>query len=238
MNNKRILTLLSATLLTALSVSAQNLVLGWDFDDTYGAGNTANGVVGGTANTAVESAYNVPQISVSSFNIGAGVLSANPNNENTLGGYRTRGWGSATVADAILANEYMTFTVTALGVADLDHIDIMSASLAGPFTLTLRSSLDGFTSDLGSFLDPIEGQTPSVQTYTLGTEFDAVNTVEFRIYLTATTPNNFNHHVIGLLTGDDDVYDIAVYGTVPEPSTYAAIAGLAALFLVFYRRRR
>jgi hypothetical protein len=229
-------------LLMVLSVgqiTAQSMLLGWDFDSMLGANGAANGTVGGTAATAAPSTFNAPNVAPSTFNIGAGALGAI---NSAPGAYRTRGWESANVAAAIENNDYFTFTVAATsGTLDLGRVDIWGNSASGGHTLDVRSSLDGFASSLGTKVLPIITTINAAElgSFTLGAEFSGISSVEFRVYVFNANPDPsiFQHNAVGNLNTVDTQFDVGVYA-VPEPSTYAALAGVLALGLVVYRRRR
>jgi hypothetical protein len=125
-------------------------------------------------------------------------------------------------------NDFLSFTLTAdTGLAlDVNTISFLVRDRAnGPDTLQLRSSLDGFSASLGEVTPPSSFGTRS---FTLGSGFDSVAGVEFRLYGYAA------ENVNGRLRLDDLAIDGAV---VPEPHEYAAAAGVALLGFAAWRRR-
>lgn len=230
-------TLTALLLVAAATANGQTMILGWDFDTNYGAGSAPHNTVGGTATTGTASTFNAPNVNPSLFNIGLGGTSVT----TTLGSYRTRGYDAANVAAAISNNDYFTFTVSAVsGTIGLDRIELYSQSAAEAQTLELRSSLDGFTTSLGSFTEPVtNGTNATRKTLQLDEDFASITTVEFRLYIynSASTRDAFEHHVFGNTSLDDNLTDIAVYA-VPEPGAFVAIFGLLSLGVVLAVRRR
>lgn len=228
--------------LVSSALSAQGaVILGWDFDTMLGAGGAANGTAGGTAATQALSTFNEVGVESSIFNIGSGGLGS----QNALaGGYRTRGWGADTLGEAITDNEYFSFSVTADSgyTLDIDSITLFSYSLSSPVhELTLRSSLDGFTTNLASSVEAASTAAASEKTLILtGSEFDSVTSAEFRIYIHSTgTGNDFIHHSFGQLSLVDARYDVAVNGAavIPEPSFFASLLGVVILGVMWFRRK-
>src|SRR5690606_319244 len=102
-------------------------------------------------------------------------------------------------------------------------------------TFTIRSSVDGFASDLGSYTQSrTAGVTWSTTSPVVDLDsvvFEGLSSVEFRIYLTdATSGNDF------YLRMDNVVLDGSVL-VVPEPSVLS-MGAVAAVVLILLRRRR
>ncbi len=101
-------------------------------------------------------------------------------------------------------------------------------------TLTVRTSLDGFASNVGAEMNPSfsntdnDWVTTSIDLTSLvlaGTE----ESVTFRLY-TKTNASGTEWH-------RSQINTVEVTGVIPEPSVYAALLGLAALAFVVLRRR-
>ncbi len=112
-------------------------------------------------------------------------------------------------------NEYNEFSITANDCSTLDINRIIfthkiSASGGTP-TWTLRSSVDNFTSNLGTGTPLISDRTDTVN---LSSAFDALSQVTFRFYIT-------NMGVSGSTWRNDNVRIIANFGT-QTPQTYYA----------------
>ncbi len=103
--------------------------------------------------TTEPSVFNDPNISATSLTLGAGVTGAA--NSNRLGGsnwFDTGDTNPTTLAESVTGNDYIQFIVTTIGAAFTPTSFVFSwdHSGTGPNSLTLRSSVDGFTADLGS----------------------------------------------------------------------------------------
>ena len=98
----------------------------------------------------------------------------------------------------------------------------------GPTSVTLRSSVDGYASALStSTLTPASNSWTS-NTLTM-TSMSFTTAVTFRIYGAGATSS----------AGTLRIDDVTVYGSpIPEPSTYAAIAGGLVLGGAIWSRRR
>gem|GEM_PF-2352365 len=88
-------------------------------------------------------------MTISSFSRGAGII------VNAGGTYNSNNWTETSAANAITANDYVEFTVTAAGSYEviITTIEIdYDRSSTGPTNMFIRSSADGFTSDI--YTDP------------------------------------------------------------------------------------
>lgn len=178
-------------------------------------------------------------------NFSAHGLSAN----STAGGrFAYSGWN--TTIPGVDPSRYYEMTLApATGMSlDLDSISFgLRRTGTGPRDFSLRSSLDGFSSDLGSssatspeisiqgnafhFVNDI-APTANIQgnQVQLSTEFDALRTpITFRFY--AANPET----AAGSFTLDD----VTVNGitAVPEPHEYGMMASGALMLFAAYRRR-
>ncbi|MBK7428575.1 MAG: T9SS type A sorting domain-containing protein [Saprospiraceae bacterium] len=110
-------------------------------------------------------------ITASGIGRGSGITSANANNR-----YNASGWNSV----ALDVNDYFTFTLTPNATYNIDFVSftyVGQASASGPVNFALRSSLDGFSTDIAT--PPAGGATISLAA---GTFQNALNAVEFRLY--------------------------------------------------------
>ncbi|MCC5840948.1 MAG: PEP-CTERM sorting domain-containing protein [Opitutales bacterium] len=136
--------------------------------------------------------------------------------------------------DTLAADDYVSlrFTVAPGFSAMVNSLRLDSGSgPAGPRDLAIRSSADGFASDLVTFIH--DGGT-FFNTF----PFDPQNLeglVEFRIFSTSeTSVRGRPVSPSGIFRVEYAEFDVTV---IPEPSTYAAIVGALFLGLVLYRRR-
>jgi hypothetical protein len=105
----------------------------------------------------------------------------------------------------------------------------------GPRDLAIRSSADGFTSDIATFIHD-GGFSSVIETYVFSEPLSFEDVVEFRIFSTSDTSANGQSVLpAGIFRIDYAQFEVSV---IPEPSTYAAIVGALFLGLVIYRRRR
>jgi hypothetical protein len=138
---------------------------------------------------------------------------------------------ATTLAQAITNNEYYEFTlpIKACASADITNIQIvLRASGTGPANATLRSSLDGYTADLGTVVVPTTAQPPF--TFTVGAT-NATGTVTFRLYgwggaAGGGTPSTGGTMRIGTSAVAAD-NDLIINGTTTAftPPSSAAITG-------------
>src|SRR5262249_20756423 len=136
--------------------------------------------------------------------------------------------------------EYYTFTLTPAAGFSVTVTGLtagVGSNGAGPDTATLRSSLDGFTSDLATGMVIRGGQSADV--FPLGSAFQNLTLpIELRVY-------GFTSAGAGgqmALTSDAGLPGLVANGSVqplPEPSALA-LAGvtMAAFACAAYRRRR
>ncbi|MGZ0709909.1 PEP-CTERM sorting domain-containing protein [Coraliomargarita sp. W4R53] len=164
---------------------------------------------------------------------------------NTANAFTSDGLGLADggdddMAGAITANQYFTFKVEAdSGVTfDLDNLtfDVGRAS-RGANDYSVRSSVDSFATDLtgnvAGYADNAISQTIAGQSIDLtAITFDGLTIIEFRIYFDDRVNNSAS-------SSDTFIDNLILNGTVvPEPGTYALLAGCFALTSVMIRRRR
>lgn len=152
------------------------------------------------------------------------------------------GLATGTASDmlgAIAANQFMHFTMTILNPSD--YVDLTNLTFQttrtggrGVIDLAVRSSVDGFASDLTLDDTIIDNTSATFETHTVdlsGAAFDNLTSpVEFRIYFD-------RRHANGNGGSGTSFDNIALNGElIPEPSS-AALLCLGALGLIARRRR-
>jgi len=153
-------------LTTTLSLHAQILT----FDFAGLAGNE----VSATSNT------NDPNISTSTITRGSGLTASNNGDR-----FNATSWATGNIANAIAGNNYMEFTITPNSGCNFSISSIfiqLKRSGTGPREITLRSSVDGFSTDLnGPFL--INDNT-NLQSFTFTfTQNNITTATSYRIYM-------------------------------------------------------
>lgn len=138
------------------------------------------------------SVYNDPNLSNSALTLGAGINPAA--NTNRLGG---NSWATS-LANAIAGNDYIEFTVAPINscsVTTTAFIFNFQTSNAVFTTVTLRSSLDAFTTDIGS-----QAVTTTITQYTINISGITNNSspITFRLY-------GYGTSVAGTTTGGFDI---------------------------------
>lgn len=126
--------------------------------------------------------------------------------------FSNSGWNTTAIIDL---TEYNEFGVATDDCYTLDINKIIfthrNSATGGTPTWTLRSSLDGFTADLGTGSSTTTDKTDTI---ILSSSFDAVTDVQFRFYIT-------NMGQTGSTWRNDNVRVIANFGTL-TPQTYYA----------------
>lgn len=209
--------------------------------------STANGVVVATYDFAVSAANQSPTALATAGNTSA------PWSSNFMGNVIADAFRDpsnslieATVADALLTNRYVTFTVTPTQALDFTAFSVLlggyNAASTTDYTVGLAvfSSLTGFTesAQLGSdslFIPRsssiLDASSPlSIDLTAFSALQDTSDAVEFRIYVLDDRATDHSAFYVR-------VSDISVEAAaVPEPSTVAFLLGIAALGLVAWRR--
>ena len=223
-------------LVFAISVPSQAAVLlSW---------NTAGNL--GTETTE-PSVSNDVGLSAAPLTLGAGVLGAG--NGNRFGGNNWFDAGNtstapgSTLAEAILGNNFIEFTVAPLTGFQFTATSfdfIWDRSSTGPAAVALRSSIDSFTADLGQ-LTALPQPNPGASTFTaipIAGLNNIASATTFRLYgfnTTAITGTGGFDTVTGTLT--PNVIFNGDVTAVPEPSSMALI-GMIGVAGVVYRQRR
>ncbi len=162
------------------------------------------------------------------------------------GVFSSGSWSTASSVNPATSTDYLDFSFTAANGYQLSLTSLtlkVAGSNTAPNTLAVYYSANGFASatlaDTNKTITATNNATPNNFTYTLssvtGTSF------EFRIYGFGATgvDGTSGSSGSGSLRFDDIIVNGSLTATaVPEPSTYAALAGLAALGAGWWRRRR
>lgn len=224
--------LVAAIVMSTASRAEAQILLQWNT-----AGNT------GTETTEA-SAFNDSKVAASTLTLGPGVTPAA--NADRFGGsnwYDTGDVSPTNVADAIADGEYFSFTVAPLNGASLSLTSfafVWDRSGTGPASFSLRSSADNYAADLGAFTSAPLSATATLRAIDLTGYSSITSETTFRLYAYGATSTSG--------TGGFDVVsgytqpNVQLFGNsasaVPEPSTYAALAGACALMGVVVARQR
>jgi hypothetical protein len=159
-------------------------------------------------------------LSVSGIGRGSGITASSAADR-----YSASNWNSA----SLNTTDYFTWTLTPSTGYQLNLSSFVytgQASGTGPTSFALRSSVEGFSTNIGA---PTAGGTTI--TLTSSAFQGLTDSVEFRLYGWNASSSS----------GSFSVNDFTFNGTlsaVPEPSTYATLAGLLTLGAAIIRRRR
>jgi trimeric autotransporter adhesin len=200
-------------------VANADVLAAWDFDGGTGA------EVSVAAGTVISPGIETPVLILR----GDGV-----NASNNAGRFNANNWTETSLAEAIAANDYFTWSLTAsenytLSISSIDFN--FQRSNTGGADWALRSSVDSFGSDLASFTGLANGTSESIDLSAAG--LDGLSSIEFRFYGYNRTGTAGTAGFEG--TGDD----LVVNGTVtvvPEPASIALIGAGLALVSGFRRR--
>ena len=230
--------LLTSVALTAIATGANAITLAeWD---------TAG--FSGTETSISQSASSIEGVTISNITLGSSIGSTSGG-----GGINTNGWSSSSVGTTgATSGYYVGFSITVASDYELT-LDTLSltgrSSNTGPGNLGVYYSGNSYATDMASFSQ--SGTSYTVHNLNLSTIVLSAGTYDFRIALVDGVSANGGAVAGGgtfrLMnpgsTGASSVGEnpISLSGTlqaVPEPGTYAAIAGLMVLGLVVVRRRR
>ena len=137
--------------------------------------------------TTEPSVANDANISASNLTLGAGIGSIG--NANRLGGNNWFDTGNTvagnTIAEAIVGNDYIQFIVTPNALSDFTPTALVfgwDSSATGPSNIVLRSSVDGFTTNIGSVAVAASLSGPTAYTIAISGMLNVTTATTFRIY--------------------------------------------------------
>lgn len=150
-----------------------------------------------------------------------------------------------TLATAIANDGYFEFSVSADAGYEFDIDSITfgarrASGGTGANNLALRSSLDGFSTNLATQGITGTAADPTEVIFNLGESVQSVTgTVVFRIYGYARTAANANYGILVLSADSNAPFTInGSVSAIPEPGSFAVLAGAAAVAVAGLRRRR
>ncbi len=205
-------TLFALFLLVNVATTRADIILAWN---TFGNAGTE---------TTEASTVNFG-VSASNLTLGAGVNAAG--NANRFGGNNWFDTGNAnpsTLANAIAGNNYIEFTVTPDAGKSIDLTSlsfVWDRSNTGPSSVALRSSADGFSTDLGSATGIVNGAL-ATQNFAFSLT-NIITPTTFRMYGFNATGTTGTGGFDTATNANNVILNGSV--TVPEPGTLI-LAGL------------
>lgn len=153
---------------------------------------------------SANSNFNDPSISVSTISRGAG-LTASANG----GRFNATSWALTSINNAVSGNDYMEFNIAPNSGCNYSIASVvinLQRSATGPSGIALRSSLDGFASNLDTEYAIVDVTTTQTFTFTF-TQSNIATATTYRIYMWAETVTGSGG------PGDFTGNDIIVNGT-------------------------
>jgi len=191
--------------------------------------------------TTEPSVFNDPSFANANLTLGGGLTpAANGNRFGGSGWFDTGNTGAGnTIAESVAGNNYIQFVVTPTGGASFSATSFVfgfDRSATGPSSVTLRSSFDNFSSDLGAFT--VAATQTNGNTINISGLNNLSTAITFRLYGTGATGTGGTG---GFDTGSD-ARNVVFNGTitaVTEPTSLALLgmAGCTGL-VTAYRRRK
>ena len=250
MKNKIITVLITTVSLTAAasSLTAQySLVAGWDFNNTDPLADPAayQADVAGSATVFLDTtAFQQPStpggggtaIDFNAQYVGFGDIGNTP----TIGDFDASNGFSSDPFDIYFQGQInnVAWTINSLDVSGFESIQFQFDSFSnntgiipsGILSYQLDSGASSTAWDSGNANVTFGGSYAASDTYILDVSGASTLDIAFTF--------NSSETALGNLTNRAYFDNIAIGGAVPEPSTYAAIAGALALGFAVYRRRK
>jgi hypothetical protein len=191
---------LGLAILPALSYSQ---ILTFEFSSLTGSEATAG------------SNSNNPNLAASTISRGAGLTAS-----NNGGRYNATSWAVTSIANAVSGNDYMEFTISPNAGYQFSVSSVyiqLQRSGTGPSAIALRSSADGYTSNIDTEYSITDNTSTQNFTFTF-TQSNSTSPVTYRVYMYAEATGGSGG--IGDGAGDD----IIVNGTVSSTGGSPAIS--------------
>ncbi len=150
-----------------------------------------------------DSNYNDPNLGVSTITRGDGLINVNNNDS-----FNAQGWASTSIANAVTGGDYMEFTIVPNSGYEfsITSIDInFQRSSTGVSAIALRSSIDGYASNIDSEKTVVDNT--NLQNFTFTFSHTSSTPVTYRFYAYAEDSGGS-----GRFEGGGD--DIEINGTV------------------------
>jgi len=195
---KLILFLISAVVGVCLSGGVWGQILTFEF----------SALAGGEASAVSNS--NDANLTSSTITRGAG-LTASANAQR----YNATDWAITSIANAVSGNDYMAFTITPNSGYQFSVSSIVvqwQRSGTGNTAISLRSSVDGYTTDLDAVKSVVDNTSTQTFTWTF-TQANSATAVTYRLYSYAEATGGTGG------PGDGTGNDIVVNGTVTSTAT-------------------
>ncbi|MEW5847126.1 MAG: DUF5018 domain-containing protein [Bacteroidota bacterium] len=194
MKTKNLLTTMALTLTLLLAGK-----VGWGQILTFDFASLAGNELSANSN------FNDPNLNLSTITRGSGLTAA-----TNSGRFNATNWALTSIDNAVSGNNFMEFTITPKDGNQFSVTSILiqlQRSNTGPSAIALRSSVDGYTSNLDQIYNIVDNTNTQSFTFNF-TQSNTINPVTYRIYMYAEATSGSGGPGDG--TGDD----IVVNGTV------------------------
>lgn len=191
-------------LFTVSTSTSYGQILTFDFAGLVGSEVSAN------------SNFNNPNLNSSTITRGAG-LTATGNGDR----FNANNWAATSIANAVTGNDYMEFTITPTAGFEFSVSSILiqlQRTSTGPSAIVLRSSIDGYTSNLDAQYTIADVTTTQSFTFTFA-QVSTSSAVTYRMYMYAEAALGTGG------PGDGPGNDIVVNGTVVSSGITSAQTG-------------
>ena len=221
---KLLFSLAIATLGSAALQAAPGVLAGWNFES----------LPGGTATT--QNAADLDAlVSAATITRGTGFLTPGDLRAGYFGG--NRDITSTTLAGALTADDVININLTPASTFSVSEVKFSTQMREGSAGQVWTFGLYDASNTLVASQAVTPGNDNVIASVSLvpstPISISSASTLKIAVAL-STAPQGFNVFFLGNGTGTP-AFDVQV---IPEPSTYAALAGVLALGLVAYRRRR